>query len=96
MKGFPLWFPVVPHEDRVFSHHLEVGFFPSEFVFSSIMGPFLRGNEELGSSKEVVDLFEIKVVDLTRVLFQIQDNSEYPLVIYDTPNAIDLCIVLFF
>ena len=96
MKDCPLSFTVVPHKDRAFSHHLEVGPFPSDFFFSSVLGPFLRAGEEIGSSGEVVDLFEIKVVDLTRVIFQVQYNSAYPPGFNDPPNAIDFCIFLFF
>ena len=48
-------FYVVSHKDRAFSHHLEVGPLPSNFICSSGLGPFLRDDEVLGSSKEVVD-----------------------------------------
>ena len=41
---------VVPHEDRAFSRHLEVGTFPSNIVFSYVLGPFMRADEELGRS----------------------------------------------
>ena len=51
MKYGPLWFPVFPHKDRVFVHHLEVGPFPCKFFFFSVLGPFLRDDEELGRSK---------------------------------------------
>ena len=44
MKDGPLLFHVVPREDRSFAHHFEVGTFPSEFIFSSVPGPFLRGD----------------------------------------------------
>ena len=56
----------------------------------------MSADEELGYSTEVVESFESKVVNLTRVIFQVQDDSAYPLVINDPPNAIDLCIVLFY
>ena len=89
-------FPVIPHEGRTFSHHLDVGPFPPEFFFSSALGPFMRANEKLGRSGEVFDLFESKVVNLTRVIFQVQDDGAYSLGINDPTNAIDLCINLFF
>ena len=95
MKDVPLWFPVVPHEDIAFFHYPEVGPFPSKFFFSSILGPFMRADEELGIYKEVLYLFEIKVVNFTRVLYQVQDDGAYSLGINYTPNAIDLCILLF-
>ena len=57
MKNVPLWFPVVPHEDRSFYHQLGVCPFLSDFDFSSVLGPFLRAVDELWGSGEVVDLF---------------------------------------
>ena len=54
---------VVPHKDRAFPLHLELGPSPSDFVLSSVLGPFLGGDEELGRSRELVDLFESKVVN---------------------------------
>ena len=71
----PLWFTVVPHEDRAFSHHLEVGPFSSDFILYYDPGPFLRTNEELGRSREVLDLFKSKVVLFTCSILQVQDND---------------------
>ena len=90
-----LWFPIVTHKDRPFSHHLEVGPFPSDSVLSSVLFPFLMVDEDLGRSGEVVDLFESKVWGFTRFIFQVQDNSAYPLGINGLPNSIDFCVVLF-
>ena len=42
MKDGPLLFTFVTHEYRAFSHHLEIGPFYSEFVFSSVLDPFLH------------------------------------------------------
>ena len=50
MKDGPLLFPFVSHEDRAFFCNLEVGPFPSDFVLSSVLVPFLRADEELGRS----------------------------------------------
>ena len=58
----PLQFLVVPHNHRAFYHHLEVGPFPSNLVFSSLLGPFLKNDEDLWRSREVLDLFEIKIL----------------------------------
>ena len=96
MKDGPLLFPVVPHEDRAFSHQLEVVPFPSDFVLSSVLGPFLRAGEERGCSSKVVYLFKSKVVEFTCVDFQVQENGAYPLCFYDPPNDIDFCIIPFF
>ena len=57
MKHGPLGFPVVPQKGGLFAHHHKVGPFPYDFIFPSILGPFLRADEELGSSREVVDDF---------------------------------------
>ena len=62
-------------EDRAFVHHLEVGTFPSDVIFSSVPGPFLRSAEELGRYMEVVQIFKMRVVKFTRVVFQVQDNG---------------------
>ena len=56
----------------------------------------MRANDELGRSGELVDLFESKVVNLTRVIFQVQDDGAYPLELNEPLNVIDFCIVLFF
>ena len=48
----------------------------------------MRTNEELGRSKEVVDLFKSKVLKFTCVVFQFHNNGAYPLVIDDPPNEI--------
>ena len=64
MKGGTLWFNVVPNEDKEFYHHLEVVPLPSDFVFFSVLGPFMRANEELGRSGEVVDFFRVRLLIL--------------------------------
>ena len=87
-----LVFPVFPNKYGASSHHLEVGPFPFNFIFYSVPGPFLRADEELGSSREVVDLFKSKVVKFTCVVFQVHDDGDYPLGIDETPDAIVLCI----
>ena len=92
MKDDPSWFTVVPHKYRSFSHHLEVGPFPSNFIFPSVPGPFLRAHEELGRSSEVVDLFKSESVKFTYVLFQFQDDSSYSLGLDEPPYGIDLFI----
>ena len=50
MKYGPLKFTVVTHKDGAFYHHLEVGTLPSEFLFSSVLGSFIRDDEELEHS----------------------------------------------
>ena len=77
MKYGPLWFPVVPHKDREFPHNLEVGTFPSDFIFPSLPGPFLRADEDLGCTREIIYLLKNKILEFTCVLFQVQDNGSY-------------------
>ena len=55
VKGGPLGFPVVPHKDRVFSHHLEVGPFSSYFVSPSVPGPFWGDDDNIRRPREVVE-----------------------------------------
>ena len=59
------------------------------------MGPFLRADEELGRSEELVDLFETKILNFTRIIFQVKDDGAYPIGLNDTPNEIDFYIILF-
>ena len=58
MKDGTLVLPVVPYEDGSFDYHLEIGTLPSEFIFPSVTGPFLRSDEDLGYPKEVVDILK--------------------------------------
>ena len=92
MNAGNLLFTVVPQKYRSFSHHLEVGPFPSKFFFSSILDPFLRYDEELGGPREVVDILKIDIVEFICDIFQVQVKSSHPLDIGDPPDAIDFCI----
>ena len=65
-------------------------------MFSSVLGPFLRADEELGRSREVVYLFKNNVVKCNYGVFQVQDGVAYPLGLDDPPNAIDFCIFPFY
>ena len=78
MKDGPLWFTIVTQEERAFYHHLEVGHFPSDYIFSSVMW----------HSREVADFSKSRVVKLTCLIFQVQYDGDYPLDIYDPPNSI--------
>ena len=85
MKYGPLVFTVIPHEDRAFPHHHEVVTYPSNFIFPYVLVPLLRADEELGSPRELVDVFKNEIVDFFCVIFQVQGNGAYPLGIYDPP-----------
>ena len=69
---------------------------PKLLIFSSVPGPFLRSNEELGCYREVVVLFKSETVKFTCVLFQVYYKRASPLGIYDSPDAIYFCIFPFF
>ena len=87
MKYGPLGYTVVPHEDGVFAHHLEIGPFPSDFFLPSVPGPGLRIYEEIRHSREVIGVFENYIVEFTCVIFQVQVNGAYPLGFDDPPDA---------
>ena len=53
-----LVFTIVPHGYGAFAHHLEVGPFPYNFILSSVPGPFLRDDEKIGRSREVVEVLK--------------------------------------
>ena len=80
----------------MFAHHLEVGPFPSDFIFSYVLVPFLRADEELGRFGEVVDFLKSNIVKFKCVVVQVQDDGDYPLGIDDPPNAIDFYMIPFF
>ena len=60
VKDGPLIFTLIPHVYVAFYHHLELGPFHSNFIFPSISGTFLRDDEELGNSREVVDIWKMR------------------------------------
>ena len=77
----------------MFAHHLEVGPFPSEFTFSSVPDHFLKADEELGISREVVNLFKSNTAYFTFVVFQVEDDGDYPFGIDEPPKNIGFCII---
>ena len=88
----PLWFTVVPHKDVALAHHLEVGTFHANYDFPSVPGPFMRTGEDLGHSREVVEIFEIDIMNSACVVFQVQDDGAYPTGFDDSPGAVGLCL----
>ena len=53
----------------------------------------MRADEELGRSREVVDVFKNEVMEFTCVLFLVQDDGTYSIGLDDSPDTIDLCII---
>ena len=93
MKYGPLKFTVVPHENKAFSHHLEVDPFPYDFILSSVPGPFLRSDEELGCSRELVDFFLIELMIISCIILEIQYGGGYTLGVVDTPDDVGSCVL---
>ena len=92
MKDGNLWFSVVPHKYVELDHHLEVGPFSYNFWFLPVSSPFLRDDEDLGRPWEVVEIFEVEIVDFSCIIFQVQDNGTVPLGFGEPCNAVDLHI----
>ena len=93
IKDVTLWCPVVSHEGVALAHHLEVGPFTTNFGPPSFLGQFLRSDGDLGSRRELVDIFEVEIVSFTRIVLQVQDDGAYPLGFYDTPDSVDIRII---
>ena len=92
MKDDTLWFTVVPQDDGEFTHHIELGNFPYNFIYPSVPDPFLRANEEIGHISEVVENLKDNIVNFTCVILHIQDGGAYPLGLDKPPDFIGLCI----
>ena len=80
----------------MFSHHLDVGPFPSNFIFYYVSCPVLRVAEKLGLSMEVLDFFKNNIIKFQCFFFQVQGKGIYPLGIDDPPYSIDFCVIPFF
>ena len=63
MNDGPLRFSVIPNKDEACLHPLELGSFPVNYGLPSVLGPFLRAGEELGCPREVVDIFDIEIIN---------------------------------
>ena len=68
MKDGSLLFSIVPNKYGALAHHLEVGPLPANSLFHYLLGPFMRSDEELGRSREVIDIFEVEIVNLPYIL----------------------------
>ena len=79
MKDGPSIFPIVPHQDETLSYHLEAGYLPDKSFLLSVIGNFLRTDEELGWSREVVDILNFECVNFAIIVFKFQDYCAYTL-----------------
>ena len=57
------------------------------------MIPFLRADEELWCYKELVEMFEIDLMNIAFIIFQVQYYGAHPLGFNYTPDAFDLCVL---
>ena len=87
------WFTVVPHNDGVLVHHLDVCPFLDRFGFPYILGPFLRSDEELVLPREVEQIFEVYIVNFDNVIFQVHDSGAYILGFYYPPPMLLTCVL---
>ena len=77
MKYCPMICPAVTHQEGKIDHHLEVGPLPENFPSTSVTGPFLRGDGELGCSREVVEVLKHDIVSFACVIVPLWYNSAY-------------------
>ena len=78
-------FTVVPHKGGAFTHQLEVGTFPSDFIIPYVQGLFLMADEELWYSREVVDVLKDNILMFACVVFRFQDDGAYLLGLDEPP-----------
>ena len=72
MNNGNLEFTPVPNKDGSLYHHLVVGSFPANFGSPYVLRTFKLGDEEFGRPMEVLDFFEIEMVNFSCVIFHIQ------------------------
>ena len=87
MKYGHLVFSVVRHKDGTLAHHLWVGPLLVNFGFHYVTDQFLRADEYLGCTRELLDIFKVEVMKLAFIIFHIQDGGAYPLGFDDPPDA---------
>ena len=64
-------FTVVPRKDVSLYHHLKVGPFTTNLCFSSYLRRFMGTDDELVRPRELVDIFEIQIMNFACILFQV-------------------------
>ena len=88
MEYGTLKFTVFTHQVRTFGHNFKLGPFLSNFGFPLVTGPFTRSDGELGFSRELVDIFELELINIAFTVLQIQDYGTYPLFFDENHNAV--------
>ena len=90
MKDSQLRCTNVTHYDGSFPHNFQVGPSLTNFFFPSVMGPFLRYDEDLGCPREVVEMSEFHFMYIACIILQVQDNGAYCLGFYETLGGVRL------
>ena len=85
MKYGPLGFPIVPHKYGELDHNLDVGPFRDNFSPPSVLGLFLSDHKKLGCPMEIVENFEIEIVNLDCIVFQVHHDGDYPSGVWRVP-----------
>ena len=67
MKDIPLVFVIVPDQDIVLPHYLELGPFMYDFISPPVLGPCLGSDEELKCAGKVVYVLKGEVMELSCV-----------------------------
>ena len=64
----------------------------SRNISPSVTVPFLRDYENFGCSREVFNIIELYIMNLSHIVLQVQVNGAQPLWFGDPPDAVDLCV----
>ena len=72
-------FKGVPHTYIALVNYLEVCTLTSNFGLRYVLEPLMRADEELGQPREILDSFEIKILNFASLVFQVQYNGAYPM-----------------
>ena len=69
-----------------------MGPFLDNFGFPSFTGLFMRDDDYLGWSIEVVDILKLEIMNLDYIIIQVQYDINYPLGFGEPTNSVDLCV----
>ena len=81
----PMRFPIF--------HKIEVGTLLSNFSLPSVTRPFLREDEEIGCTRNLLDMLKIDFMKRAWIVLQAQDDGAYPLGFDDPSDAVPLSVV---
>ena len=84
-------FTVVPHQDGALSYHLEEGSLIYKSIFYSTTRPFMGTYEELGCTREVVEMFQMSFCGFSVVVLKFKWNCDYTHVFDQHNDTIEIC-----